>query len=375
MSVRYYILLLAYAWRIPALPAQAPSWTWTALLHGGAIYKHTPALTIDSRGLVTGIGLSAEYQTDGSRAWARRLGQPKIGVETGWFRFADTRHLGYGIGLTPKVVLPILRRGGTGIWGSFGLGIGLVTRPYDPISNPKNNANGTHFNNFSTFRLRVDHAGGAGRSWSVGISFSHFSNGRSGLPNYGLNIPGLTLGWDIARRPARALAHRNELPVDTLVKRERRWHLWAEFSAGREEIAAASGLKYPLINAAVGLSYRHNAAQMSLAGAEYEYNYAVYNFYKFLEQYPPDKTRETGRRYALFVAHELMFGPVSFGAQLGFYVGPYRTLLPLVFYNKLNLRYYFSPFEKERPSFFVALHMKAHGSNAEYFSLGLGVSL
>jgi hypothetical protein len=75
---------------------------------------------------------------------------------------------------------------------SFGLTYNLI--PYDPETNPVNDAIGSraavyfNVNYYGAWRINRD------IDLTYGVDFTHFSNGRTFMPNYGLNMFGLNLG-------------------------------------------------------------------------------------------------------------------------------------------------------------------------------------
>lgn len=70
----------------------------------------------------------------------------------------------------------------------MGSGLAYLTRKYDPLTNPKNNAIGSYWNAFINFQLSYT------KTWEhflvgFGVEMSHFSNAAITMPNLGLNTP------------------------------------------------------------------------------------------------------------------------------------------------------------------------------------------
>jgi hypothetical protein len=70
----------------------------------------------------------------------------------------------------------------------IGAGVAYVTEKYDALSNPKNNAIGSHWNSFVNFQFVYT------KYWNhfllgAGIELSHYSNCSVKAPNLGLNTP------------------------------------------------------------------------------------------------------------------------------------------------------------------------------------------
>lgn len=370
-SKKFFIACILGLFPFFLLAQMSKGWSVSTMLHTGYVTRHTRKLTIDNSGISEGFGINFQYQTFGKNAWHAHRKFPQAGLEVAFFRLNNHEQLGNAIGFLPNLTLPLAQRKNWNLRTTIGMGIGWLTKHYDPLNNTKNNAIGSHINNYTSVRVFAEKQMTAQWKWRAGASFTHFSNGSSKLPNYGLNVPALILGLNYAPTPIK--------PADYIYPTEspsfRKWGFFAEASIARQEFIAFNGPKYPNYNLALAATFNENADNTSSFGFAYEYNFAVFNFYKFLEQFDERTTINTGKRYIVFAGHEFAFGKIGLGAQFGVYVGPYKYLVPRVFYNKLNAQYYFTPFGKKGLKPFLALHMKAHLIDAEYISIGMGIRL
>jgi len=370
MSIKKLIVLLFLALTPWLLLAQMrKGWSISTLLHTGYVTRHTTKLTIDNSGISEGFGINFQFQTYGKADWHAHRKFPQAGLEIAAFRLNNHEQLGNAFGFLPNITLPITHKKNWNLRTTIGMGVAWLSKHYDPLSNTLNNAIGSHINNYTSVRLFAEKTWSEQWKWSAGASFTHFSNGASKLPNYGLNVPALILGLNYAPHSVKPEDYTYPAEPPTYQK----WGFFAEASAARQEFIAFNGPKYPNYNLALAATYNENSDNRTSLGIEYEYNFAVFNFYKFLEQYDEATTKNTGKRYIVFAGHEFLFGQIGLGAQFGVYVGPYKYLLPRSFYNKLNAKYYFTPFGKKGIQPFLALHMKAHLIDAEYISVGIGV--
>ncbi len=365
--ISVYLLMLPFF----LLAQMRKGWSISAVSHTGYVTKHTTKLTIDNSGISQGIGVNFQFQTYGKADWHAHRKFPQAGLEVAYFWLNNHQQLGNAFGFLPNITLPIAHKRNFDLRTTIGLGVGWLSKHYDPFDNPQNNAIGSHVNNYTSVRFFAEKKWTDHWKWTVGASFSHFSNGSSQLPNYGLNVPALIFGASYAPTPLRPADYH----FPTTTKSFRRWGFFAEANIARKEFIAFNGPKYPIYNLAIAATFNENFDNTTFLGIEYEYNFAVYNFYKFLEQYDEPTTKNTGKRYLIFAGHEFAFGHIGLGAQLGVYVGPYQYLTIRPFYNKLNAKYYFQPFGEKGIKPFLALHMKAHLIDAEYISVGLGVRL
>lgn len=75
---------------------------------------------------------------------------------------------------------------------SLGLTYNLV--PYDPVTNPNNDAIGGKAAVYFDIRFGAETMVTRELDFTYGVDFSHFSNGRMYAPNYGLNMLGINFG-------------------------------------------------------------------------------------------------------------------------------------------------------------------------------------
>lgn len=75
---------------------------------------------------------------------------------------------------------------------NFGLSFGW--NPYDETTNPKNHIIGTKINAYLNAGINLDWKLSPNIGLLTGITFSHYSNGNTGIPNCGLNTVAFNLG-------------------------------------------------------------------------------------------------------------------------------------------------------------------------------------
>ena len=145
------------------------------------------------------------YQnTFGRNEWETLYNYPYIGVTfyhaNYGLNFQNDPHIGEVLGsvfaLYPFVNYPLIGSENSQLTFKLGVGLGFLTKRFDPIENNYNYAIGSHFNaavNLSfEYRQRLTK-----RLMSVAsVGLTHFSNGATVLPNYGLNT--FSGAWGLA---------------------------------------------------------------------------------------------------------------------------------------------------------------------------------
>ncbi|QKJ64142.1 acyloxyacyl hydrolase [Flavobacterium sp. M31R6] len=127
--------------------------------------------------------------------WSQYYGNPSYGVGFYSGLIGDPEILGKPNALYGFINFPLSKPGkrtGIEISPSFGLTYNLV--PFNEIENPNNDAIGSKIAVY--FNLHFGAAYQMTREMDLiyGLDISHFSNGRSNVPNHGLNMFGLNLG-------------------------------------------------------------------------------------------------------------------------------------------------------------------------------------
>ena len=353
-----------------AAPAQSPSFEST--LHYSTLWRHTPKLTIRTGQVVWGQELGLRWQTQGRQAWHQWHRYPAFDLALAHFHLGALAH-DRAWGLLPSLSVPILRRTGWLAVFRLGTGLGYITRPYDAFANPAQNAIGSHWNNFTQFRLGVEARLSAHWRLQAGFCLNHFSNGSSELPNFGINLPSgfATLHWspktireaDFARSPEPK-------------RGGRRWGGIATGGLALVEYSIFDGPRYPVWTAAGAAFYHFNKVNRLLLGAEYESHRGVYYWGirsgAFRQK---DAARRGATRLALSLADEFLFGPLGVQVLAGIYL-PGRQInqyVPSPWYSKLSLRYYFPPLMGTPLRLHTGISLKAHKTTAEYISLNAGL--
>lgn len=118
-----------------------------------------------------------------------------VGVYTGFL--GDPAVLGNPNALYGFLDLPIGRQSADKrtIWkASPALGLTYNLVPYNPTENPTNDAIGASFAVYISFAFKGETIMTRDLDITYGVDFTHFSNGRSFMPNYGLNMIGFNTG-------------------------------------------------------------------------------------------------------------------------------------------------------------------------------------
>ena len=166
----------------------------SAHYHYGAILPEYSSFTYLTNDYTKSFDLQIEKSTRGKNFWQQLYAYPSFGLSFYTTTLGNNNIHGREYALFPYFKFPLIASQKFSFSTVFGLGIGYVTKKYDPIENPYNVVIGSKFNiHFqANFMARAQLT----EKWSLdlGLAFAHFSNGNSAEPNIGINNLSLNSG-------------------------------------------------------------------------------------------------------------------------------------------------------------------------------------
>ena len=342
-------------------------------VHFGQIIKHTPKLTFTAPPLSTGLELHFNRQTFGQKPWQAWQGYPSVGASFLYYNLGNNAVFGDAFAVYPTLDIRFLKKNNWRGYFQIGAGIAYVTKYYNVLDNPTNNALGSNVNEVTHFKVQMEKRLTALWSASAGLSFTHFSNGSSSQPNYGINVPALNIG--IKYHP-QLVENQDFIPTELSKKPEHRLGMSVHLDMAFTETTIPNGPRYPVYVGSVAAVYRFSKVNYGLLGVDYELNKTAY-FFSLQSGGAATKEEATqlATRWMVFGGDEIFLGPLSILLQSGIYLSPSKAaLLPATWYNKLGLRYHFPPFGKPKTQFYLGAYLKAHRIAAEYLAWGLGAT-
>lgn len=339
--------------------------------HVGQIFKHSPKLVFDVDDYSYGFELNITNKKFGKAEWHQYLNYPTAGLDLFFYQIGDRSVFGNAFGIMPTISFNIFNYKNLDFQFQVGSGIAWLTQHYHPLSNTINNAIGSNLNNITSFKFHFGYQ--ITPQWAIktGFSFTHFSNGATQLPNFGINIPALSIGTKFTPNP---LAPTDFIRYKKPEQPPRKFGLMFHFDIAHRELSAYNGPRYPIHIYSLSGIYKINKAHHSSIGIDYEYNTAVYQFGLHTYFFSDKKAARKGaRRLGLFIGHELLFGKVSFSGHIGYYLPTNAYLLSAPFYTKLALRYYLPDLWLKDLQGYLGIYLKSHKTAAEYMAFGVGL--
>lgn len=356
--------------------AQQPllkGWAVESGVHFGKILRHTEKITIKNNQRVWGQELNFSYQTYGRNDWNDWKRFPEMGLSFLQMNFGEGAH-GRGIGFLPNLAVPFVFRENFDLRFRLGTGLGWVQKPFDHLKNPSQNAIGSHWNNITQFRLTAKwRPAGSNFSLVGGGVFTHFSNGGSKRPNYGINIPTAYL----AAQFSPVLMQKSTFSPAKCSKKQPdyRWGGLAQVGISYSEIQVEGGPAYPIYAASVGLARYFSKINRGFIGLDWERHTGIAWFLAHASGTPDEaEYRAASERWLGWLGDEFLFGPLGVHLQMGVSLSRKSQFVPSLLYNKLAFRYYLPGIGGSRLRPWAGIYLKSHRITAEYISLSAGLS-
>jgi hypothetical protein len=327
----------------------------------GSILQHNPDIAHLITDHPTGVLLSYNRKTYGEQEWESRYGFPDWGFSAA-YQDMKNYNLGEAYSAYAHYNFYFFKRN---MQFRIGQGLAYMTKPFDPVENPRNNAYGTRITS-STYLVANYRKENIykGLGFHVGATIIHYSNANVRAPNNSTNTWFFNVGLNYT-------LNKDQIPdynkwEKTAYKEPIHYNLVAR--AGLNESDFRGSGQFPFYDFSFYADKRINLKSSLQLGtevfiAEFLKEYRDY----FANSFPEEGItgNENYQRVGVFVGHELHLGKTSLLTQLGYYVYwpiPFESRI----YNRVGLQ------RRLSDKLFASLTLKSHGAAAEGVSLGVG---
>jgi hypothetical protein len=330
--------------------------------HYGYIISHRNNISHLIKGHIYGGELNYIFRTNGKKSWQQHYKFPELGFCALHLYLANPKQLGTFEALYPytNIRLNKLKRN----WKldlRLGVGLAFITKPFDRVTNYKNNAIGSNLNGF--VNLRLSYAVMLSKAWRLdaGLGLTHASNGAIATPNLGLNIATVNLGLGYAFGN-KELVYKQ----DSVEKFKNKWVPVLIGIVGIRELEQPDGPKYLAFGAQANVYRTLNRKNRLGAGLEFAYNNATRRIYENDSIYNVS-FGDIGTAGAK-ICYEFVYDRVTFPVEFGYYLYKKQPAFGTMF-HRIGIRY------------MVTKHVMAnitlltHWARADYFEWGIGYVL
>lgn len=328
--------------------------------HCGYIISHRGSIVHLIKGQIAGGELTYVFRTSGKKPWQVLHGFPEFGMSYMHLYLANPSEIGNLDALYPYMNLRLNKQKRKfKMYLRLGLGVAYMSKPFDRITNHKNNAIGSHFNGYVNIRFSSSYM--LSKSWRLdsGIGLTHASNGAVKTPNLGLNMATLNLGVGYV------FGNKNiEMRKDSMMpKLTKRWHPSVLGIFGFKEMEHPLGNKYMAYNLSGNLYYAASHKTRFGTGVEFVYSNATR---KNLE-YDSVSTERIKDVIKIGVKGSYAFhvDRISIPIDFGYYVYQNDNLKEH-FFHRIGVRYMLTK------HVIANVTLYTHWAKADYFEWGLG---
>lgn len=234
------------------------------------------------------------------------------------------------------------------------VGVGYLTRQWDPFTNPRNRAIGSNINGMMQAAFYMQTPVSDRCQLQAGLTLIHYSNGNWSQPNLGINMPALYLGLKTLEPGSRHIRIKKRADWDHL-----QWQLSARLGKRQMTMDDPRNIWNYLVEGK--LLYPHKTHRYWVLGLIYYYDRSyLYTKFQPLASGGLAKTSEL----AITGGHEYRIGKLGLMADLGFYL--YRPAdVKRMYFECLGLKYYATP------NLVFMNRIKVHLTTADFFEWGV----
>ncbi len=328
--------------------------------HFGYIISHRGSIVHLIKGQIGGGELTYIFRTSGNQPWQVLHGFPEFGLSYMHLYLANPAEIGNLDAIYPYMNLRLNKQKRKfKMYLRLGLGIANMSKPYDRLTNHRNNAIGSHLNGYVNIRFSSSYM--LSKSWRLdsGIGLTHASNGAIKTPNLGLNMATLNVGLGYV------FGNKNlEMKRDSILpKLTKRWHPSVLGIFGFKELEHPLGNKYMAYTLQTNVYYSASRKTKFGTGLEFVYSNA---------------TRKRLENDS--ISTEKINDVIKIGVKGGYSFNVDRISIPIDFgyyvYQNGDLKESF--FHRIGVRYMVTKHILAnvtlytHWAKADYFEWGLG---
>jgi len=305
--------------------------------------------------------LSLLFRTRGHKTYQSKYRYPTYGTTLFFGTVGNNKVLGKFVAVYGFADIPMVRVKHYHMDFRLSLGLGFHNSPYDPVKNPMNVALGSKFNGNICLGMKHNYHFGM-NAITFSIDLTHFSNAAFTVPNFGINVPYLSLGYARTIVPVDATKFNSKdgVPQTPMSMPYNRWLYSATFIFNGKQMMPIGGRRYPVygLNLSAKRIFNHKA------GLELDFDLfskqAILDYEPFIR-----KSQWDILQMGLYAAYLVPLDRFHFVFGMGAYIrDKYSPEDPV--YHRIGARYYL------KNGIILNLTLKSHFARADYLEYGIG---
>jgi len=333
----------------------------------GRIFKHSSQFVIDPDEPSYMLQLTIDKQNFGFKTWHHLWPFSSTGFSLVHGSFGNKEVFGNATGILPHFTLPIIYNEKLNWNFRFGGGAALVSKRFDYQFNPDNTVIGSKLNMLIQFRTGFGFNLTEQLTLNGALTFTHWSNGRTQVPNLGINLPSYGLGLQYHFKQRQLYNYSN---ADADIKKRIGFEGRVAYAFNERKVAG--GPKSSIYLGSVAVSKQMSNLYKLNFGTTWTYNNGIYDFIIHQELFTENE-RIKAVKGSIYLGNELNLGQLALTGDLGYYIyNPFLDAAPIYF--KLGGKYYLKDYYQHRQNYFIGVYMKSHYAAAEFFEISTGVT-
>jgi hypothetical protein len=303
--------------------------------------------------------ISASFPTYGNDFWEKMYKYPRTGLGCSFWSLGNNEVFGKAFSLYGFINIPIFKRKEKYSFNyQVSAGGAYLSEKFDVHNNYLNRAIGSRINIY--FRLSID-----GKlkltprcEMVLEAGTAHFSNGKTSMPNRGINNGSVSLGMNYRFFDNATIVQEPEIP-----ELNRRYVQSVIYSAGSKVYDNLLGKRYFVTSLSYNLEYLLNHRRKIGLGVDFFYDGSISEALASPEGIP-EKDFSRLVRFGLHASYTIRYKRLMMGIQGGHYLYSKYTDLTL-FYTRLSVQYLITK------NVAGSISIKSHYGKADFMDYGI----
>lgn len=330
-------------------------------IHTGMILPFYEALSYLIQDDIYAFDLSISFPTSGEEYWDRLYRYPRTGIGYSYWNLGNNQVLGKSHTLYGFINIPIYKKDEKfSVNYQISAGGAYLTKIFDPFENHLNRAIGSHYNIYMRLGFDTRIKFNPVSELVVELGATHFSNGKTRSPNYGINAGTISVGLNYLINSS-ALITNDETDSPVI---EKKYHQSVIYSAGTKVYDNLLGTRYFVSSISYTIEKAINQKKSLGLGTDFSFDGSV-NEALALERGKQDNDFKNLVRIGFHSSYSTRYKRLVAGIQVGHYIYSKHKVLTSI-YNKLTVQYHITN------HITGSVSIKSHWAKADCFLWGMG---
>ena len=327
--------------------------------HYGFIWPHHSSIEYSVTSHVPAFEINLLYQTTGKDIWEKLFRKPRIGYGFSYYYMRDHDVFGSALGFYGLYDIPFLKIRSFVSTYRINCGLSYLTEVWDLNDNFLQTAIGSHINIYFRLSMNARLSVSKKSEFIIDAGITHCSNGRTTLPNLGINLVTSTIGY-IYKFNASNLSEIKYKHPGAL----KRFNFNLSYAGGIVAVNHFINERYYKSTMSIQGGYNLNYRRQ--IGVGFDLFFDGPKKYDFREAGVSNYKTKDLLEAGMLIYQDLIFRKLVLTIQAGYYL--YHRYDYDMIYNRYGLKY------KLNDHTFVSLSLKAHTTRADFVEWGVGYS-